>query len=149
MPTLSKQTRFVTKQEAADSREWLVVDVAGRPLGRAASRVAALLKGKHKPSYQPHTDMGDNVIVLNAELVKLTGTKMDTKTAFSTTGARGGAKYKSYNRLIKDKPEQIIELAVKGMLPTGSFGKRLMKKMHVYRGNEHPHKAQNPKEAKG
>ena len=148
MPTLSKQTRTFTLKESQESRQWLMIDVAGKPLGRICSQIALRLKGKHKPSYQPHLDMGDNIVVLNAEKVKLTGKKMDTKTAFSTTGAPGGTKFVAYNRVIQDKPEKIIELAVKGMLPHGSFGKRLMKKMHVYRGAEHPHKAQNPKEVK-
>ena len=124
------------------------MDVTERSLGRVASAIASLLKGKHKPSYQPHTDMGDNIIVLNAEKVRLTGKKLETKTAFSTTGAPGGAKFIPYERLMAENPEKIIQLAVKGMLPTGSFGKRLMKKMHVYRGSDHPHQAQNPKEAK-
>ena len=145
MATITKQTSFFTKQDAEKARQWLVVDAKDYPLGRLAGHVASLLKGKHKPSYQPNLDMGDHVVVLNASQVKLTGKKVDTKTAFRTSGRPGGAKYTAYSRLMRDTPEQAIQLAVKGMLPKGGFGKRLIKKMHVYKGAEHPHSAQSPK----
>ncbi len=125
-------------------REWYVVDASNRPLGRLATQVAAMLRGKHKPTFTPFLDTGDHVIVINAEKVALTGRKLDQKFHFRHSGYPGGARFISYRRLLAEHPERVIELAVKGMLPHNRLGRAMARKLKVYRGPVHPHEAQKP-----
>lgn len=127
-------------------RDWLIVDAKNISIGRVASRVAALLRGKHKTTFTPHVDMGDAVIVINAAEVGATGKKEDTKYYHRHTGYPGGIKSVTLGKLRLAKPERIIELAVKNMLPKGPLGRQMFKKLWVYAGTEHPHQAQQPKE---
>lgn len=129
-------------------RDWYVVNAAGVPLGRLASRVAHILKGKHKPIYTPHIDTGDYVIVVNAEKVGMTGRKAEKKVYYSYSGYPGGLKEITFKKAIKAKPEWVIEKAVRGMLPKNSLGNAMFKKLKVYAGPEHKHQAQQPKELK-
>ena len=126
------------------SRKWWVVDAAGKPLGRLATSIASVLRGKHKPMYTPHLDTGDNVIVVNAKNVILTGRKADQKTYFRHSGYMGGEKHIPFRRMINSHPERVIELAVKGMLPKNNLGRAMRKKLKVYAGETHPHDGQNP-----
>ncbi|MDR1774904.1 MAG: 50S ribosomal protein L13 [Actinomycetes bacterium] len=126
-------------------REWLLVDATDKVLGRLATQIAAILKGKTKPQYTPHTDVGDFVIVINADKVRLTGNKADQKTYYSHSGYPGGLKEVPYERMLERHPERIIEKAVKGMLPKNTLGRMMGKKLKVYAGPEHPHTAQNPR----
>ncbi|MBN1596504.1 50S ribosomal protein L13 [candidate division FCPU426 bacterium] len=125
-------------------RKWFLVDLEGKILGRAASRVASILKGKHKPIYTPHLDTGDHVVAINAEKVRLTGKKLDQKLDFQHSQWPGGAKFTPYKEIMKRKPEQIFRLAVKGMLPKNSLGRAMMKKLRIYRGSQHEQQAQQP-----
>ena len=125
-------------------RRWFVVDARGKVLGRLATEVARILRGKHKPIYTPHLDTGDFVVVVNAEKVELTGRKADQKTYFRHTGYMGGEKFIPFRRMLEKHPERVIELAVKGMLPKNALGKQMQKKLRVYAGAEHPHQAQQP-----
>ena len=125
-------------------RKWYVVDAQGKTLGRLASEVATLLRGKHKPVYTPHVDTGDFVIVINASQIELTGNKLAKKMYYRHSGYPGGLKVTSAEKLRATRPERMIELAVKGMLPKGSLGRQQMKKLKVYAGSEHPHQAQQP-----
>jgi len=125
-------------------RKWYVVDAEGKPLGRLASEVAKILRGKHKPEFTPHVDTGDYVIVLNADKVVLTGRKLDQKYYRRHTGYAGGLKETKYRDFLASKPERVIELAVKGMLPKNSLGRAMFKKLKVYKGSEHSHQAQKP-----
>ena len=134
---------YMAKAEEV-KRKWYVVDAAGKPLGRVASEVARILRGKHKPTYTPHVDTGDHVIVLNAEKAVLTGKKLDQKYYRHYSGYPGGLKEIKYRHFMSAKPEKAFELAVKGMLPKNSLGRAMFKKLKVYRGNEHNHQAQKP-----
>lgn len=125
-------------------RKWLVVDATDVVLGRLASEVAQRLRGKHKRIFTPHLDTGDFVIIINADKVRLTGRKLDQKSYFRHSGYPGGARVDDLNKLIKDKPERVIEHAVKGMLPHNRLGRALFRKLKVYRGESHPHQAQKP-----
>lgn len=125
-------------------RKWYVVDAQGKTLGRLATEVATLLRGKHKPVYTPHVDTGDFVIVINASQVELTGNKLTKKMYYRHSGYPGGLKVTSAEKLRATRPERMIELAVKGMLPKGSLGRQQLKKLKVYAGPEHPHQAQKP-----
>jgi large subunit ribosomal protein L13 len=125
-------------------RKWFVVDADGKTLGRLASEVAKILRGKNKPIYTPHVDTGDFVIVINAEKIALTGKKLDQKMYRRHSGYIGGMKEMSYRKLLADKPEFVIEKAVKGMLPHNILGRQMFKKLKVYKGSEHPHAAQKP-----
>ena len=129
-------------------REWFVVDAADKTLGRLATEVALRLKGKPKPEYTPHVDTGDYIVVINAEKVQVTGKKATDKLYYRHTGYPGGLKSMTFEKLQDYKPEQIIELAVKGMLPKNPLGRAMYKKMKVYAGAEHPHAAQQPQELK-
>jgi large subunit ribosomal protein L13 len=129
-------------------REWLVVDAANQTLGRLATEVALRLKGKHKPEYTPHVDTGDYIVVINAEKIQVTGNKALDKIYYHHSGFPGGMKSISFEKLIDHKPEQVIELAVKGMLPKNPLGRAMFRKMKVYAGTEHPHAAQQPQELK-
>lgn len=126
-------------------REWFLVDARGQTLGRLASEVARILRGKHKPIYTPHLDTGDFVVVINASQVKLTGDKLEKKKYYRHSGYPGGLKEESYTNLLNEKPDFVIMKAVKGMLPSNRLGRAMLKKLKVYAGAEHPHKAQNPK----
>ena len=125
-------------------RKWLVIDASGKTLGRLATEVAKLLRGKHKPTYTPFADTGDNVIVINASEMVLTGKKLDQKMYRHHSGYAGGLKEIDYKTLMSKNPEKALELAVKGMLPKNSLGRQMFKKLHVYAGAEHDHAAQKP-----
>ena len=125
-------------------KKWYVVDATGKTLGRLATKVATILRGKNNPKFTSHNDTGDFVVVINAGKVKVTGKKSETKVYFHYTGYPGGATYVKYKELIDTKPETIIEHAVKGMLPKNTLGAKLLTKLKVYSGSEHPHKAQKP-----
>lgn len=126
-------------------REWYVVDAAGRTLGRLATRIATILRGKHKPTYAPHMDMGDCIIVINAEKVVLTGRKRQQKIYYRHSGYMGGLKEIPFERMIATHPERVIRRAVRGMLPHNRLGRAMLKKLKVYAGPDHPHQAQQPK----
>ena len=125
-------------------RKWFVVDVAGKNLGRVSSEIAKILRGKNKPIFTPHIDTGDYLIIVNAEKIKVTGKKLDQKTYFSHSKYVGGVKEVPLREMIEKKPEKVVELAVKGMLPKGPLGREMYKKLHVYAGPEHNHQAQKP-----
>ena len=125
-------------------RKWYVVDAEGQTLGRLAAEVAKVLRGKNKPEFTPHIDTGDNVIVINAEKIKVTGKKLDQKVYYHHSDYVGGMKETTLREMMAKKPEQAIELAVKGMLPKGPLGRTMIKKLHVYAGAEHAHQAQKP-----
>ena len=127
-------------------RKWYVVDATGLTLGRLASEVAKVLRGKNKPVFTPHIDTGDYVIVINAEKVKVTGKKLDQKIYYHHSDYVGGMKETTLKEMLAKKPEKVIELAVKGMLPKGPLGREMYTKLHVYAGAEHPHAAQKPEE---
>jgi len=126
-------------------RQWHVIDASDVVLGRLATHAATLLRGKHKPVFAPHVDTGDFVIVVNASKVALTGNKRETKVAYRHSGFPGGLKRTGYAELLETRPERAVELAVKGMLPHNRLGRKLIKKLKVYAGPEHPHAAQQPK----
>ena len=125
-------------------RKWFLVDAEGCTLGRLASEVASVLRGKNKPVFTPHVDCGDNVIIINADKVKVTGRKLDQKIYYSHSEYVGGMKETNLRTLLAKKPEKVLELAVKGMLPKGPLGRQMYKKLHVYAGASHPHAAQKP-----
>ena len=129
-------------------RDWWVIDAEGENLGRLATKVATVLRGKHKPTYTPHIDGGDNVIVINASKINLTGNKLDDKIYYNHSGYTGGLRERTARTMREDYPVEMIERAVKGMLPKGRLGRQMYKKLFVYAGNEHPHAAQKPKEMK-
>ena len=129
---------------ATIDRKWYVVDATDMTLGRLASEVAKVLRGKNKPIFTPHIDCGDNVIVVNAEKIKVTGKKMDQKVYYHHYDYVGGLKEATLREKLEKKPEQVIELAVKGMLPKGPLGRQMFTKLHVYAGPEHKHEAQKP-----
>ena len=126
-------------------RDWYVVDASGKTLGRLASAIAMRLRGKHKAAYTPHVDCGDNIIVVNAEKVAVTGDKLRDKMYYHHTGAIGGIKSIALGKMLAEHPERAIEIAVKGMLPKGPLGRKMFKKLHVFAGAKHPHAAQQPK----
>ena len=136
------KTRFFKPEEV--NQKWFLVDANGQTLGRVASHVARLLRGKHKPQFTPNNDLGDFVVVVNAEKVKLTGKRPEMKELFHNTGYPGGGRFDSFKELIETRPEFIMEHAVKGMLPHNRLGRKIFKKLKVYRGTEHPHAAQKP-----
>ena len=136
---------YMAKEEDID-RKWYVVDLAGKTLGRVASEIAKILRGKHKPIFTPHVDTGDFVVAINADKVHLSGNKLQNKMRYEHSEYPGGLKSKPYGELLKDKPEEAIELAVKGMLPKNRLGRKMFKKFKVYSGSEHPHEAQQPEE---
>jgi len=129
-------------------RDWYVVDLKDVVLGRAATEIARVLRGKHKPIYTPSVDTGDFVVVLNADKIKLTGNKLADKKYYHHTGWQGGIKEITAEKLLEKKPEKLIETAVKGMLPKNKLGRKMFSKLKVYAGGEHPHAAQQPKELK-
>ena len=135
---------YTTKPDDIN-REWYVVDATGLTLGRLASQIASVLRGKHKPIFSPHMDCGDFVIVINAEKVRVTGDKLDQKMYYRHSGYPGGLKTISLRDQMKQHPDRVIRLAVRGMLPKNRLGRQMIKKLKVYREPDHPHQAQQPK----
>ena len=144
MDTLSYKTKSANKQNV--KKEWVLVDAEGEVLGRLASKVAKILRGKHKPNFTPHIDCGDNVIIINAEKDKLTGKKMTDKRYFRHTGYPGGQVIDTPEKLLARKPGSVVEKAVKGMLPKNRLGSELFRNLHVFIGPDHTHDAQKPKQ---
>ncbi len=142
MNTLSYKTVSGNKQTA--NKKWLLVDAEGQSVGRLASKVAKLIRGKHKTNFTPHADCGDNVIVINAEKIALTGNKLSDKTYIRHTGFPGGQRTTTVKEMLEKHPERIIEKAVRGMLPKNKLGRQLFTNLKVYVGTEHKHQAQNP-----
>ena len=143
MNTLSYKT--VSANKATVEKEWVLVDAADQTLGRLASNVAILLRGKHKPSFTPHMDCGDNVVIINADKIRLTGNKWDQKEYVRHTGYPGGQRFTNARVMMSKKPTAMVEKAVTGMLPKNRLGRQLFRNLMVYAGNEHPHQAQQPK----
>ncbi|GBF12071.1 50S ribosomal protein L13 [Tepidibacillus infernus] len=137
------RTTYMAKPNEVE-RKWYIIDAEGKTLGRLATEAATILRGKHKPQFTPHVDTGDFVIIINAGKVELTGKKMQSKKYYRHSGYPGGLKVTVAADMVKNKPEQMIELAVKGMLPKGSLGRKQGMKLKVYAGSEHPHQAQQP-----
>ena len=146
MDSLSYKT--ISANAATVTKEWVVIDATNEVLGRLASQIAKILRGKNKPGYTPHVDCGDYVIVVNAEKVKLTGDKLTEKVYVRHTGYPGGQRFATAQDYLKKKPEFVIEEAVRGMLPKTRLGEAIFKNLKVYAGAEHPHAAQNPKAIK-
>lgn len=142
MDTLSYKTKSANK-ESVDAK-WYVVDAEDKVVGRLATKIASVLRGKHKASFTPHVDTGDYVIVLNAEKIKFSGAKMDQKEYITYSGYPGGQKRKTARELLEKKPTAIMEKAVRGMLPKTRLGRQMIKKLFVYEGSNHPHAAQKP-----
>jgi large subunit ribosomal protein L13 len=142
---MNSQTVSAKPADSLTSRAWWVVDAADKPLGRLASEIAAILRGKHKPTFTPGVDTGDFVVVVNCTKVKLTGQKLDQKHYYHHSGSPGGIRAESYRHLMARKPEFIIEKAVKGMLPKNVLGRQMVTKLKVYTTPDHPHAAQQPK----
>ena len=136
------KTGFAKKENV--ERKWYVIDAKDQVLGRLAAEIARRLRGKHKPTYTPHIDTGDYIIVVNADKIRLTGNKLEQKIYYKHTGYPGGLKSITANKLLQRKPERVLEHAVKGMLPKNRLGRRMYKKMKVYAGPDHPHEAQQP-----
>lgn len=141
----AKSYKSVMLNKATVQKEWLLVDASDLSVGRLCSQLAMVLRGKHKPGFTPHVDCGDNVIVINAEKVKLTGIKLDSKTYVSHSGYPGGQKHEVAKELMKRKPTMVIEHGVKGMLPRNRLSRRVIRNLYVYAGTQHPHEAQKPK----
>jgi large subunit ribosomal protein L13 len=137
------RTTFMAKGHEVE-RKWLVVDAEGKTLGRLASEVAAILRGKNKPTFTPNVDTGDHVIIINAEKIELTGNKLQDKIYYRHTQYTGGLKQRTAGEMRTKYPTRMLELAIKGMLPKNSLGRQMFKKLHVYAGAEHPHAAQQP-----
>ncbi len=137
--------RTISAREQDVQRDWYVIDAQGQTLGRLASRVATLLRGKHKPMYTPHVDCGDYVIVVNAEKIHVTGQKMTQKKYYRHSGYPGGLKEVTLQDQLQKFPDRVIEKAVQGMLPKNRLGRRMFKKLKIYAGPDHPHQAQQPK----
>lgn len=138
-------TKFLSKEDATIGQRWLLIDANGRTLGRLATQVAVLLRGKHRPNWTPHVDSGDFVIVINAEKVQLTGRKLEQKKYFRHSGYVGNLKEITAGKLLESAhPERVFQFAVKGMLPKTKLGRAMMKKLKVYAGDSHPHEAQKP-----
>jgi large subunit ribosomal protein L13 len=138
-------TRTFSPKPADIKREWIVIDATDVVLGRLASHTAAILRGKHKPTFAPHMDMGDFVIIVNAEKIALTGAKLEKKLAYRHSGYPGGLSSETYIEMLEKHPTRAVEKAVRGMLPKNSLGRAQIKKLKVYAGAEHPHAAQQPK----
>ncbi len=142
MNTLSYKTKSANKETV--ERKWVLFDAEGQVVGRMCTQIATILRGKHKPSYTPHCDTGDNVIVINADKVRFTGAKMTDKEYITYSGYTGGQKRKTAAQMMEKKPGFIVENAVRGMLPKNKLGRAMFSKLHVYGGAEHPHAAQKP-----
>ena len=146
MDSISYKTIYTNKETA--KKNWILVDAENEVLGRLASRVAYMLRGKHKTSFTPHSDAGDNIIIINAEKIKLTGNKMEDKKYIRHTGYPGGQRSTTPKELMRTYPERIIQMAIKRMLPKTKLGDAVYKNLHVYVGAQHPHEAQQPKSVK-
>ncbi|TXB64189.1 50S ribosomal protein L13 [Phaeodactylibacter luteus] len=142
MDTLSYKTQSAKKEEV--ERKWFVIDAEGEVVGRMCSKIASVLRGKHKASYTPHVDTGDYVIVINADKIRFTGNKLDDKVYQRYSGYPGGQKSRTAREMLAKKPIGVVELAVRGMLPKNRLGRAMYKKLFVYEGAEHPHEAQKP-----
>jgi large subunit ribosomal protein L13 len=140
------KTYIAKEKEVLDSRRWYVVNAENVILGRMASQIASILKGKHKPFYSPHQDVGDFVVVVNAEKIKVTGNKLKDKIYYHHSGYPGGQKATSLQQMLQKHPERVVELAVKRMLPKNVLGRKMFMKLKVYAGPDHPHKAQLPEQ---
>ena len=134
---------FIAKKETAE-HDWVVIDADGKTLGRLAVQIASRLRGKHKPTYTPHVDTGDFIVVVNAEKVRLTGNKLADKKYYRHTGYPGGLRVKTADKLLQEKPTEVLKHAVKGMLPKNRLGHQMIKKLKIYSGAAHPHQAQKP-----
>ena len=134
---------FIAKKETAE-HDWVVIDADGKTLGRLATQIATRLRGKHKPTFTPHVDTGDFIVVVNAEKVRLTGNKLEDKKYYHYTGYPGGLRVKTAGKMLQTKPTEILKLAVKGMLPKNRLGRQMIKKLKIYTGAAHPHQAQKP-----
>ena len=141
---MMKNSYMQKKEEVV--REWFVIDAEDVVLGRLASKAANILRGKHKPTYTPHVDCGDHVIILNASKIKLTGNKLDNKIYYNHSGYTGGLRERTARVMVEKYPIEMIERAIKGMLPKNRLGRQMYKKLFVYEGAEHPHAAQQPKQ---
>ena len=141
---LTEQTRSVSRENGLRDRNWVVIDATERALGRVASRAASLLRGKTRPDFTPNQDTGDFVVIINAAKVRLTGAKVEGKLYHRHTGWPGGIRTTAAGKMLESKPEKLLEIAVKGMLPKNRLGHQLFNKLKVYRGAEHPHAAQKP-----
>lgn len=137
------RTTYMAKPNGVE-RKWYLIDAEGQTLGRLASEVASILRGKNKPEFTPHVDTGDHVIIINAEKIKLTGNKLNGKIYYRHSGHPGGLKQQTAGEMLQKRPERMIELAVKGMLPKNTLGRQQGMKLHVYAGSEHKHQAQKP-----
>ena len=146
MDTLSSKT--VSLNKATVNKEWLVIDATDIALGRLASRVALVLRGKNKPGYTPHVDCGDNVIIINAEKIRLTGKKMTDRVYVRYTGYPGGQRFTTPREILASRPEELIRMSVRGMLPKTRLGSKLINNLYIYAGPEHKQQAQNPKTIK-
>jgi len=140
------KTYIAKENEVLDSRHWYIVNAQDQILGRMASQIASLLKGKHKPIYSPHQDVGDFVVVVNAEKIRVTGNKLKDKIYYRHSGYPGGQKATSLEQMLQKHPERVIELAVKRMLPKNALGRKMFLKLKVYAGPDHPHTAQVPEQ---
>jgi large subunit ribosomal protein L13 len=145
MATRAQTYRTWSPKASEIQRDWLLVDVEDQILGRVATQIAALLRGKHKPTFTSHVDNGDFVVVLNAEKIRVTGNKADQKMYYRHSGYPGGLKAQTYRQLMQRHPTRVLKFAVKGMLPKNRLGRKLLKKLYVYAGPRHPHEAQQPK----
>jgi large subunit ribosomal protein L13 len=141
---LTEQTRSISRENGLRDRNWVVIDASERALGRVASRAASLLTGKTRPDYTPNQDTGDFVVIINAAKVKLTGAKAEGKLYYRHTGWPGGIRTTAAGKLLEQRPEKLLEMAVRGMLPKNRLGHQIFNKLKVYRGAEHPHAAQKP-----
>ena len=146
MDTLSYKT--ISANKATTDKGWIIVDAENQVVGRLTSEIAKILRGKHKPSFPPHVDCGDNVIVINADKVRFTGKKLTDKVYTRHTGYPGGQRFATPKEVLAKNPRGIVESAVKGMLPKNRLGRKLFTNLYVYAGSEHPHTAQQPKEIK-
>lgn len=144
MDTLSYKTQSAKNEEV--ERKWYVIDADGEVVGRLCTKIASMLRGKHKPSYTPHIDTGDNIIIINAEKVRFTGSKLDQKVYQRYSGYPGGQKERTAREMMQKKPIAIIEKAVRGMLPKNRLGRQMFRKLYVYEGTEHPHAGQQPEQ---
>jgi large subunit ribosomal protein L13 len=142
--TLSYKTQSAKNEEV--ERKWYVIDADGEVVGRLCTKIASMLRGKHKPSYTPHIDTGDNIIIINAEKVRFTGSKLDQKVYQRYSGYPGGQKERTAREMMQKKPIAIIEKAVRGMLPKNRLGRQMFRKLYVYEGTEHPHAGQQPEQ---
>ncbi len=140
------KTYIAKTEEIENARQWFVVDAEDQILGRMASKIASVLKGKNKPFYSPHQDSGDFIVVVNANKIKVTGNKLKQKVYYRHSGYPGGQKETSLSGMLQRHPERVIELAVKRMLPKNALGRKMFRKLKVYAGTEHPHSAQQPQE---